>query len=289
MFFTPELLSKRDSGFGLLLAATLGSKSTFKKLPKRSILTADIKQLCDLIAEPSEPLALRLSSNLLVGVARPSVVTLTANPKTMIAVDFDALVAVSRLLIYCSLEEAQARQDWDDYLNIREHTREEETGDDDFDPKALQLKKKKAQPPSQTEHGRAEMYTLMEHHDHLLSASFDLSFQGNGGAVLSSSQGANFGFEDNLFKASDGLDFGDLADELAQELGWKNASAKSSELAGAGFGGSAVDLGLNFNFGELSNIHQVKFTDYETDLGRKVDRGLKRKVSFVFHRTLAVF
>jgi meiotic recombination protein REC8 len=52
------------------LAATLGSKSTFKKLPKRSVLTADITQLCDLIAEPAEPLALRLSSNLMVGVAR---------------------------------------------------------------------------------------------------------------------------------------------------------------------------------------------------------------------------
>jgi hypothetical protein len=93
MFFSPELLSKRDSGFGLLwyrscavyswrnlvslldtpktrLAATLGSKSAFKKLPKRSVLTADISELCDLIASPSEPLALRLSSNLMVGAAR---------------------------------------------------------------------------------------------------------------------------------------------------------------------------------------------------------------------------
>jgi hypothetical protein len=31
---------------------------------------ADIAQLCGLIAEPVEPLALRLSSNLMVGVAR---------------------------------------------------------------------------------------------------------------------------------------------------------------------------------------------------------------------------
>lgn len=86
MFFSAELLSKRDSGFGLLwyvlsrvevcllilprLAATLGSKSSFKKLPRRSIQIADIPQLCDLISHPSEPLALRLSSNLMVGVAR---------------------------------------------------------------------------------------------------------------------------------------------------------------------------------------------------------------------------
>ena len=52
------------------LAATLGSKSSFKKLPRRSIQTADIPQLCELISHPSEPLALRLSSNLMVGVAR---------------------------------------------------------------------------------------------------------------------------------------------------------------------------------------------------------------------------
>lgn len=52
------------------LAATLGSKSAFKKLPKRSVMTADISQLCRLIATPTEPLALRLSSNLLVGAAR---------------------------------------------------------------------------------------------------------------------------------------------------------------------------------------------------------------------------
>lgn len=52
------------------LAATLGSKSAFKKLPKRSVMTANISQLCQLIATPAEPLALRLSSNLLVGAAR---------------------------------------------------------------------------------------------------------------------------------------------------------------------------------------------------------------------------
>ena len=52
------------------LAATLGAKSSFRKLPRRSVLTADISQLCDLISRPSEPLALRLSSNLMIGVAR---------------------------------------------------------------------------------------------------------------------------------------------------------------------------------------------------------------------------
>ncbi|KAG9006386.1 hypothetical protein FRB90_009953 [Tulasnella sp. 427] len=71
MFFSTELLLKRESGLGLLwLAATIGSKASFKKLNKKSILSADISKLCDMIAEPEEPLALRLSSNLLVGVAR---------------------------------------------------------------------------------------------------------------------------------------------------------------------------------------------------------------------------
>lgn len=71
MFFSTELLLKRESGLGLLwLAATIGSKATFKKLNKKSILSADISKLCDMISEPEEPLALRLSSNLLVGVAR---------------------------------------------------------------------------------------------------------------------------------------------------------------------------------------------------------------------------
>jgi len=87
MFFTPDLLTRRDSGFGLLwyvrislqrtsfltgrrLAATLGSKTALKNLSKKSVMTANITQLCDLIAEPMEPLALRLSSNLMYGVVR---------------------------------------------------------------------------------------------------------------------------------------------------------------------------------------------------------------------------
>ncbi|PVF94566.1 hypothetical protein CPB86DRAFT_765649 [Serendipita vermifera] len=71
MFYSSDLLARRDSGFSLLwLAATLGSKSTLKRLTKKSVLNADISHLCDLIATPAEPLALRLSSNLMMGVAR---------------------------------------------------------------------------------------------------------------------------------------------------------------------------------------------------------------------------
>ncbi|GLB36139.1 putative N terminus of Rad21 / Rec8 like protein [Lyophyllum shimeji] len=301
MFFSAELLASRESGFGLLwLAATLGSKSTFKKLPKKSILTADIAQLCDLIAEPSEPLSLRLSSNLLVGVARvykvkqemfmsdvtscfaslkkvvqefqsaattderlqmtqasvrPSAVTLVADPRTAIAVDFDALVA-----------------DWDEYLNMGD------LEDDEFDPKESQTRnrsKGKAASPCQAENGRAELHTLTEHHDHVLSTSFDLSYHGSGHGSLepSSSQAAGYGFDDNSFANSDGLDIGELADELAQELGWATRTPKSGQQDPLTF---EDDLGLAFD-NELPNFDRPMSTYTEWE-GSLATRGtLKRK------------
>ncbi|KAJ7293565.1 hypothetical protein C8J57DRAFT_1269366 [Mycena rebaudengoi] len=246
MFFSPELLAKRDSGFGLLwLAATLGSKSTFKKLPKRSVLTADLSKLCDLIAQPAEPLALRLSSNLMVvkqeifmsdvstcvaslkkvvqemqsavatgaqlqmaqPTVRASALTLAVDPKAAYPIDFDALVA-----------------DWDEYLNIGDKsTLEEAEDDDEFKPKAKEKKtNRKVKAPRPAEDARADMHTLKEHHDHLLSNSFDLSFHGNGvGMEPSSSQaGGAFALDDMFLAASDILDLsGGLGDDLAMELG----------------------------------------------------------------------
>ncbi|KAF9568401.1 hypothetical protein CPC08DRAFT_625327 [Agrocybe pediades] len=251
MFFTTELLGKRDSGFGLLwLAATLGSRSNFKKLPKRSVLTADITQLCDLISEPDEPLALRLSSNLMFGVVRvykvkqdifmsdvtncvatlkkvvqdmrasgsaqlqmanpsvrPAAVTLIADPNQAYALDFDAFVVV------------------------RNNSTIIEETDDDFDPNAKSKGKpkagKKALPPA-TETMRKEQHTLDEHHEHLLSASFDLSFNANvPGQGPSSSQMDDAPF-DNFFPFTDGLDIGEgLGDDLARELGWNISPQKS--------------------------------------------------------------
>lgn len=52
------------------LASTIGPKASYSKLDKRVVLSANVSKLCDLVAEPPEPLALRLSSNLLVGVVR---------------------------------------------------------------------------------------------------------------------------------------------------------------------------------------------------------------------------
>ncbi|KAH9819493.1 Rec8 like protein-domain-containing protein [Melampsora americana] len=73
MFFSTDLLSKRhQSGFGLYwLAATVAnSKSTITKLSKKELLTADLQKACNTLAHPPEPLALRLTSGLLLGITR---------------------------------------------------------------------------------------------------------------------------------------------------------------------------------------------------------------------------
>lgn len=105
--------------------------------------------------------------------------------------------------------------------------------DDTFDP-AKKKKKKKPVPTtaSQMEAVRKEAHTLEEHHEHLFSASFDLSLNNAGHADVSSSLvGADF---DNFFVFSDGLDLGDgpgdglgLGDDLARELGWAASPAKT--------------------------------------------------------------
>ncbi|KAI0724582.1 hypothetical protein C8T65DRAFT_704409 [Cerioporus squamosus] len=243
MFFSPDLLERRDSGYGLLwLAATLGAKSSFKKLPKRSVLTADISQLCGLIAEPSEPLALRLSSNLMIvkeeifftdvttcynalkkavqdlsafsanaaelQMGQPSLraeaLTLTADPGAAFGLNFDSIFVV--------------------------HADEDEDGsDDEFNPRSQKSKSKRKQrqsvPPlsATAEHGRA-LHTLDEPHSQLLAAAFDgsmsASVQGGAGFAASSSQvDGGFGFDDNLFALPEGAGGADIGDELARELG----------------------------------------------------------------------
>lgn len=52
------------------LAATLGAKSTLKRLQKRDILSVDVPRACTFLQGDDEPLALRLSSNLMYGVTR---------------------------------------------------------------------------------------------------------------------------------------------------------------------------------------------------------------------------
>ncbi|ORY86735.1 Rec8 like protein-domain-containing protein [Leucosporidium creatinivorum] len=73
MFYSTDILASRKSGFGVYwLAATVGSKggTSIKKLTRKEVLACDLVTACKQLASPEEPLALRLSSNLLCGIAR---------------------------------------------------------------------------------------------------------------------------------------------------------------------------------------------------------------------------
>ncbi|EIN13763.1 hypothetical protein PUNSTDRAFT_140229 [Punctularia strigosozonata HHB-11173 SS5] len=267
MFFSAELLSRRDDGFGLLwLAATLGSssKSTFKKLPKRSVLSADIARLCGLITEPAEPLALRLSSNLMVGVdmnsvaassaaqlqmgqssLRPDALTLSADPVNFLGFDLDDL-----------------NYAWDEVAEADETL---VASDEEYGVGAAKRKSKAKHKHSSSvvEHARANLHTLQEDHEHLLSNSFDASFSAlwpQAGQDPSSSQAdAGFNFlDDDLFGAGGelGLD-GGIGDELAQELGegWGVSASdakhrRSVSVDQRGIAGDAISLDMDFRLDE---------------------------------------
>jgi meiotic recombination protein REC8, fungi type len=47
------------------LVATLGAKSSTKKVTRKAILNVDVRKACDTIIQPEAPMALRLQSNLL--------------------------------------------------------------------------------------------------------------------------------------------------------------------------------------------------------------------------------
>ncbi|KAI0363909.1 hypothetical protein BV20DRAFT_65414 [Pilatotrama ljubarskyi] len=258
MFFSPDLLERRDSGYGLLwLAATLGPKSSFRKLPKRSVLTADISQLCDLIAEPAEPLALRLSSNLMIGVARVYKVKQDIF-FTDVTTCFNALKKAVQELSTMSANAAQLQMgqpslraealtltadpgtafgiDFDSVFvvgwdgMVQDAGDEVDVSDEDFDPKAKKSKSKGKQrqkdaPSSAVMENARALHTLDEHHDLLLADAFNVSLGGSalgGGPDPSSSQfdgGFGFGLDDNVFDLPEGGGEADIGDELARELG----------------------------------------------------------------------
>ncbi|GAA5909751.1 uncharacterized protein JCM6883_004625 [Sporobolomyces salmoneus] len=72
MFYSPQLLTSRKGGFAVVwLAASIGVKGAGgKKLTRKELLAVDLVQACEQVASPAEPLALRLSSSLLSGIAR---------------------------------------------------------------------------------------------------------------------------------------------------------------------------------------------------------------------------
>ncbi|KAH8835245.1 hypothetical protein DL96DRAFT_1549848 [Flagelloscypha sp. PMI_526] len=245
MFFTQELLAKRDSGFGLLwLAATLGSRSTFKKLPKRSVLNADIGELCELIYEPTEPLALRLSSNLMslqsVAVKQEifftDVTQCVASLKKVIQDIHNTEAAMDMQLQMpqnptAALTDYDAMVgDWDDILNAGKSMQIQivlynESSDFDDDgtygarQKRQDRKKSTVQADVTVEEPRAGLYTLQEDHHAILVDSFDHSadHSGLGFGVDVSSSHVSVGILDG--PVFEDFDFGGVGDELAQELG----------------------------------------------------------------------
>lgn len=52
------------------LVATIGSKSSGKKVTRKAIQEVDVQRACEKIIEPGAPIALRLQGNLLYGVSR---------------------------------------------------------------------------------------------------------------------------------------------------------------------------------------------------------------------------
>lgn len=71
MFFSEEILSKsRKNGISTAwLMATIGMKTSSHKFYRKDILAASVPAICESVVEPIHPLALRLSSNLLFGIA----------------------------------------------------------------------------------------------------------------------------------------------------------------------------------------------------------------------------
>lgn len=71
MFYSIDILSRRKTGLGIVwLAATLGDRSAIRRLTRKEILSVNITLTCDHLGNPTEPFALRLSSQLLFGVVK---------------------------------------------------------------------------------------------------------------------------------------------------------------------------------------------------------------------------
>ncbi|KAI9670917.1 MAG: hypothetical protein M1817_003802 [Caeruleum heppii] len=71
MFYSHEILTSRKYGVATVwLVATLGPKSTLRKVNRKAILEVNVPKACETILMPEAPMALRLQSNLLYGVSR---------------------------------------------------------------------------------------------------------------------------------------------------------------------------------------------------------------------------
>ncbi|KAI0009670.1 Rec8 like protein-domain-containing protein [Xylariaceae sp. FL0662B] len=71
MFYSHEILTSRQYGVATIwLVATMGNKSSTKKVTRKAIQEVDVRKACGKILEPGAPIALRLQGNLLYGVSR---------------------------------------------------------------------------------------------------------------------------------------------------------------------------------------------------------------------------
>jgi hypothetical protein len=52
------------------LAATLGPKSNARRLGRKDLTSVSVPETCSFLAAPPEPLSLRLSANLMIGISR---------------------------------------------------------------------------------------------------------------------------------------------------------------------------------------------------------------------------
>ncbi|KAL5393624.1 hypothetical protein PMIN02_005734 [Paraphaeosphaeria minitans] len=71
MFYSHEVLTSRKYGVATVwLVATLGAKSSSKRINRKAIQDVDVPKACRTIIDPAAPMALRLQGNLLYGVSR---------------------------------------------------------------------------------------------------------------------------------------------------------------------------------------------------------------------------
>jgi hypothetical protein len=72
MFYSSEILGvKSNSRLGVVwLAATLGPKSSTRKLGRRDLAAVDIPATCEYLVHPPQALSLRLTASMMIGVSR---------------------------------------------------------------------------------------------------------------------------------------------------------------------------------------------------------------------------
>ncbi|KAI9179221.1 R8 protein [Blastocladiella emersonii ATCC 22665] len=109
--FRQDLLTRNKNGLSTVwLAATLGPKAHYRRLSKKALASVNVPQACAIIEAPPEPLALRLTANLLVGVTR-----VYGHQYTMHYNDVNHLIQTLRFIL------ASHRRD-EEFINLQEAT-----------------------------------------------------------------------------------------------------------------------------------------------------------------------